>query len=89
MITGIVLAVIIVAVAGAGLVVSNGKTVYPNVTVKGSPVGGLTREQAVSALEGSGWNEAGEFPYRSISAAASIMQKRTRLSRLKMPQMLL
>ncbi|MBQ2145891.1 MAG: hypothetical protein II441_04120, partial [Oscillospiraceae bacterium] len=46
MITGIVLAVIIVAVAGAGLVVSNGKTVYPNVTVKGSPVGGLTREQA-------------------------------------------
>ena len=60
MITGIVLAVIIVAVAGAGLVVSNGKTVYPNVTVKGSPVGGLTREQAVSALESSGWNEAGE-----------------------------
>ena len=39
------------ALAAVGISVSNGNTIFPNVTVSGTPVGGLTLEQAAGRLE--------------------------------------
>ena len=55
----VVLLVLLVAAAGGGLYgayrVSQMDTNYPNLSVNGMPVGGLTRAQTVDALNAGGW----------------------------------
>ena len=55
----IVLLALLVAAAGGGLYgayrVSQLDTNYPNLSVNGTPVGGLTREQTIDALKAAGW----------------------------------
>ena len=56
----IVLLALLVAAAGGGLYaayrVSQLDTNYQNLSVNGIPVGGLTREQTVDALNAGGWD---------------------------------
>ncbi|HNY00149.1 MAG TPA: VanW family protein [Oscillospiraceae bacterium] len=61
LIIAIVLAVLCVAAAGAGFALRSTDAIYPNVTVGGVSVGGMTEEQAATALGKSGWdNKTGE-----------------------------
>ena len=57
----IVLLALLVLTAGGGLFgayrVSQMDTNYPNLSVNGIPVGGLTREQTADALKAGGWEE--------------------------------
>ncbi|MBR5094670.1 MAG: VanW family protein, partial [Oscillospiraceae bacterium] len=52
--------VVLLGVAGAyiGFKVSNSTTNFPNVTVNGIKVGGLTREETAKKLAAEGWDEA-------------------------------
>lgn len=56
----IVLAVIIAAVTGFGIYVSNTDTIFPNVSVCGAPLGGMTKAEAAAKLQSAGWDADAE-----------------------------
>lgn len=60
LIIAIVLAVLCLAAAGIGFAVRATGAIFPNVTVGGVPVGGMTEEQATKALQKSGWDDKGD-----------------------------
>ncbi|MCD7846313.1 MAG: VanW family protein [Oscillospiraceae bacterium] len=66
----VVVAVLLVAVLGGGMAwansVVNSDTIYPNVSVNGVDVGGLTVEEAAQALE-----EQGANPYQDTSVTVN------------------
>lgn len=59
-ITVCVLAVLIAGVTGFGVYVSGTDTIYPNVTLGGVNLGGMTLTEAAYELSSSGWGEGGE-----------------------------
>lgn len=59
-IIAVVLAALCLAAAGAGFAVRATDTIFPNVTVGGVPVGGMTEDQATDALRKSGWDDKGD-----------------------------
>lgn len=60
LIIAIVLAVLCAAGAGAGFALRGTDKIFPNVSVGGVNVGGMTQEQAVKTLNDSGWEEKGD-----------------------------
>lgn len=51
-------AVLLAAVTGFGIYVTGTDTIFNGVTVDGTPLGGMTREQAIEALDAAGWGGA-------------------------------
>lgn len=52
------LAALLAGVAALGFFVTGTDTILRGVTVDGTELGGMTRDQAVTALEAAGWNQA-------------------------------
>ncbi len=52
-----VVALLLAGAAGFGVYVSGSDTIYPNVKLNGVEVGGMTTDEAASALTASGWGE--------------------------------
>ena len=55
-----VVAVILAAMVGFGIYVSGSDAIYPNVTLGGVDLGGMTLTEAAYALENSGWSDVDE-----------------------------
>ena len=72
----IVLAVILAAILGTGIYVAARKTVFPNITVAGVDVGGMSYEQARSTLLSS--SPRASRPRRSSPPARAYPSPATR-----------
>ncbi len=55
----VVIAVLMAGAAGFGVYISGTDTIYPNTSVDGIDLGGLTRAEAAQALRDAGWERAG------------------------------
>lgn len=59
----LIIVMIAVAITGAAAYVTYGKTVFPNVSVDGVLVSGLTREEIPEMLEKAGWDVKASLPF--------------------------
>ena len=56
-----VLAALVIAAAGFGVYVAGSSTIYPNVTLGGTELGGMTVAEAAEALKAAGWTNENEL----------------------------
>ncbi|HBD85808.1 MAG TPA: hypothetical protein DC001_00095, partial [Clostridiales bacterium] len=51
---------VLAAVSAFGVYVTGTDRIFKGVSVSGTALGGMTRQQAVAALEAGGWDDGGE-----------------------------